>query len=138
MTKVVNVSLYALVAAISLGGGLWMGPGLRGAYERLFPDPPYISGDFKALYRETGKLVVLFSTSTCPHCRHAREFLDREHVEYQDFVVDQSADAERRFAALKGRPVPLLFIGDRRIVGFREDTIRESLALIRQAPKSGK
>jgi glutaredoxin len=103
---------------------------MRSLYERMFPEPAYVNGDYAALYRQAAKPVVMFSTSTCPHCQHARDFLQQAHVDYQDFVIDQSPDAKQQFSALGGSGVPLLFIGDRRILGFREDTLRESLALI--------
>ena len=120
----------AALLILFLGGGLLAGPSVRSAYERLFPEPAFVTGDFAALYREAGTPIVMFSTSTCPFCRRARELLDHEQAQYRDFVVDQSPDAQRQFEALGGGGVPLLFIGNRRIVGFRADTIRESLSSI--------
>jgi mycoredoxin len=121
--------LYLTVLSVCLMGGLALGPHAHAVYGRLFPEPAFIAGDFSAIYREAGKPVVVFSTSTCPHCRHLREFLAREHVDYRDYVVDESAAAEKRFRELNGDGVPLLFIGARRVVGFDERTVRESLAL---------
>lgn len=120
----------AILVAAFLGLGIWIGPYLRGAYERWFPEPAYVTGDYADLHRQTEKAVVLFSTSTCPYCQKTRELLAEEHVDYRDFVVDRSADAEREFKALGGGGVPQLFVGNRRITGFRPDAIRESLALI--------
>lgn len=120
----------AILVAAFLGLGLWIGPQLRIAYERGFPEPAYVTGDYADLHRQAEKPVVLFSTSTCPYCQKTRALLAEEHVDYQDFVVDRSADAERRFEALGGGGVPQLFVGDRRITGFRPDAIRESLARI--------
>jgi mycoredoxin len=128
MLKKALINLVAF--ALFLGAGLWLGPHLRSTFEHLFPEPAYVNGDYDALYRQAAKPVVMFSTSTCPHCQHAREFLREARVDYQDLVIDQSPDAKQQFTTLGGSGVPLLFIGSRRIVGFREDTIRESLALI--------
>lgn len=132
MKKIASLFLYLAAMTACVAFGLLIGPVVRGAYAHLVPGPAYVTGDFSALYREAGKPVVLFSTSTCPHCKSAREFLDGAHVGYRDFLVDESPEAQQRFKALKGDAVPLLFVGDRRIVGFREDTLRESLALIQQ------
>lgn len=121
----------ALVAAC-LAAGLWAGPHLRAAYAHWFPPPEFVTGNYEALYRQTGKPVVMFSTSECPYCRKARELFKREGVDYQDLVIDQSPDANRQFEALGAGGVPQLFIGDRRITGFREKAIRDSLTLIRQ------
>lgn len=120
---VVNV----LIVAVCLAAGLWLGPLARAGYERAFPPPLFVTGDYSAIYRQAASPVVMFSTSTCPHCADARRLLGQLGVSYRDMVVDQDADAKRRYEALEGDGVPLLFIGDRRILGFREAVIRESL-----------
>ncbi|MEO7324762.1 MAG: glutaredoxin family protein [Dokdonella sp.] len=123
--------LYAIVPLVALAAGVVAAPHSRALYERMFPEPAYVSGDFLALYRDAGKPVVMFSTSTCPFCKRTREWLASAHADYRDYVVDKSDDAKQRFEKIDGGPVPLLFIGDRRIVGFHEDTLRESLALLK-------
>lgn len=128
--KALAMNLVAVV--VFLVAGLWLGPHARSAYDHLFPEPAYVSGHYADVFRRAGKPVVLFSTSTCPHFEHARELLRAQHVDYQDLVIDQSPEAKKAFDALGGDAVPVLFIGDRRITGFHEDTIRESLALIRR------
>jgi len=121
--------LLALPAAC-LALGVLAGPQIRATYDRLFPAPAFTTGDFSLLQRESDAPVVLFSTSTCPYCREVRDLFVRLNVRYRDFVIDDSAEARQRFDRLGGRAVPLLLIGDRRIVGFREATIRDALALI--------
>ncbi len=70
-----------------LGAGLWLGPYAHTAYDRAFPEPPYVVGNYAAILQRADKPVVLFSTSTCPHCQHAREFLRAQKVDYADFVI---------------------------------------------------
>ncbi|MCL1634717.1 glutaredoxin family protein [Luteimonas sp. SX5] len=120
------------VVAVFLVGGFLLGSNLRRTYDRLFPEPDYVIGNYEELYDQAAKPVVIFSTSICKYCQYARELLRHENVAYQDFVIDKSADARRKFEALDGSGVPMLFIGNRRIVGFRENVIRDSLACIRQ------
>jgi mycoredoxin len=129
LLKTIILNLAVIVA---FGfAGFWLAPHARSAYEGIFPTPAFVNGNYSAIFQEAGKPVVMFSTSTCSHCAHAREYLSKAQIDYRDFVIDQSPDAKQRFDALGGDGVPLLFIGDRRITGFREDTIHESLALIR-------
>src|SRR5689334_6900363 len=124
---------FAALAAC-LAAGIGAGPFARAAYDRLFPEPPFVNGDFSALYREQDSSVVVFTTSTCPYCRATRELLRDERADFKDLVTDTSPDADTKFAALGGHGVPLIFIGNRRIEGFRPEVIRESLALLRQTP----
>lgn len=121
-----------VVLLLCLGLGIWSDPWLHNAYKRLFPEPAYVVGNYEAVYRQAGKPVVMFSKSTCPYCVQARALLERENIVFEELIVDQSPAARQQFDQLRGGSVPMLFIGDRRIVGFREDTIRESLALVRR------
>jgi glutaredoxin len=117
--------------------GVYGGPAARAAYAHVFPEPAFRTGDFSSLYRDAGSPVVLFSTSTCPYCKQTRELLQQRRVAYVDFVVDQSESAARRFKSVGGKGVPLIYVGDRSISGFREDAIVEALARLPPAHPSG-
>lgn len=123
--------LIALVPACFVGG-LYGGPWLRQAYAAIFPEPEYRTGDYSALYAEAGKQVVMFSTSTCPYCKRARDLLALEGVAYREYIVDQSAQARKQFLHRGGGAVPLIYVGDREIRGFRENAIRESIASLQK------
>lgn len=133
LRKITHQLLQAILLLAIVGAGLWLGPHARAMYARMFPPPAYESGDFSALRKQADKPVVIFTTSTCPYCKQARELLTREGVDYRDYVIDLSPQAERQFLSLNGKGVPLLFIGDRRISGFREEVIRESISLNRRS-----
>jgi glutaredoxin-like protein NrdH len=79
--------------------------------------------------------VTMYSLSTCGHCKSTKKFLDACAVEYKFTDVDL-LDGEERMAILedirKWNPrcsFPTIIIGDRVIVGYREDEIREALGL---------
>lgn len=118
----------AMWIAAFLGIGLFSGPYLRAGYERMFPPPDYVSGDYADYYGRAGKPVVMFSTSTCPYCKRARAWLQQQGVDYRDYVIDESADAHQLFDRLGGGGVPQVLVGHRRVLGFRENILRESLA----------
>lgn len=78
--------------------------------------------------------VVLFALSTCPHCRHAREFLDGNDIAYRYVYLDRLDGAEQRSALSEsekynpGRTFPTLVIDDGDvIVGFRESEYSDKL-----------
>jgi len=79
--------------------------------------------------------VKMFTISTCSHCRATKKFLDDCEVRYEFTDVDL-LDTEERTAILedvrKWNPrcsFPTIIIGDKVIVGFREDEIKEALGL---------
>jgi glutaredoxin len=129
--------LLLMGLVLVFAAGLYGGPLARSTYARAFPQPVFASGDYTALYRETGNRVVLFSTSTCPYCKKTRDMLDAKHVAYTDYVIDQSDASNAKFKALGGVAVPVLYIGGRSIRGFREPVIAEALAMLEKTPTTG-
>jgi len=80
-------------------------------------------------------LVKMYTLSTCSHCKAAKKFMSDCAVKYEFQDIDL-VTAEEREAILedlkKINPrctYPTIIIGDRVIVGFYEDSIREALGL---------
>ncbi len=111
-------------------GGRHLAPAVNTAWLRWFPPPEFVSGDFSALQAAAQSRVVLYATSTCPYCAQVRHLLDGAGVSYREYRIDASVAADAEFRRLDGRVVPLLFIGERRISGFREQAIRDALAAL--------
>lgn len=79
--------------------------------------------------------VTIYSLSTCSHCKAAKKFIGDCSVKYEFIDVDL-LDREERVAILEDvrrfNPrcsFPTIVIGDKVVVGFREDQIREALGL---------
>lgn len=83
----------------------------------------------------TDKPVKLYALSTCSHCRNTRKLLDSCNVKYDCVEVDQCPKEEREAVLDEVRKLnpqcsfPTLVIGDKVIVGFKEDEIKEALGL---------
>ena len=78
---------------------------------------------------------MMYTLSTCSHCRATKQLLDSCAVKYEFTDVDL-LDIKEREAILEDvkrwNPrcsFPTIIIGDRVIVGYREDEIREALGL---------
>ena len=79
--------------------------------------------------------VKMYSLSTCSHCKATKRFLDECHVKY-DFTDVDLLEGDERTAIIedvkKLNPkcsFPTITIGDKVIVGFKEDKIKEALGL---------
>jgi glutaredoxin len=125
-----------MLAAVFVGS-FHVGPVLRDTYRSAFPEPEYTTGDFTDLLGASGTAVVMYATGDCPYCEKARVLLAGERVAYTERRIDESAAIEAEFIERGGRGVPLLYIGDRRIAGYREFVIREALDRIRSAEGVG-
>jgi len=73
--------------------------------------------------------VVMYSTPRCGYCRRAKAFFNKHDVKFTDYNVASSKDAKKKFKALNGKGVPLIFIGDKRIVGFDKPIIKNALGI---------
>jgi glutaredoxin-like protein NrdH len=79
--------------------------------------------------------VMIYTLSTCSHCKATKKFLSDCDVKYEFTDVDL-LEGEERKAILedvkKWNPrcsFPTIVIGDKVVVGHREDEIREALGL---------
>ena len=78
--------------------------------------------------------VKVFALSTCIHCRDAKAFLDKCGVTYECVHVDELEGAERKSAMDEVKKInpdccfPTIQIGEKVIVGFKKNEIREALA----------
>ncbi len=65
-----------------------------------------------------GKSVVVYSTSTCPACRVAKQYMAQKGVAYQEIDIERSPTGREAFQRLGGRGVPLIIVGEKRMEGF--------------------
>jgi len=79
--------------------------------------------------------VKIFTLSTCSHCKAAKKFLNDNGITFEFVDVDQVQGAQRENIlneVVKYNPqrsFPTIIIGDRIIVGFKEDDIRKALGI---------
>lgn len=80
--------------------------------------------------------VILYALSTCIHCRHTREFLEKNNIEFDCTYVDKLEGDARNSALEKVREVnprlsfPTMVVGPSHVVvvGFNPEAIMEALS----------
>lgn len=115
--------------AACLAVGYYATPLAVGIWRDWFPPPEFTVADNRAFFADAGAEVVMFSDSQCPWCNKTRDYLRARNVRFREYVVDTSPEAMARYARLDIEvvAVPVLLIGDRRIVGYREAAFAEAL-----------
>jgi glutaredoxin-like protein NrdH len=79
--------------------------------------------------------VMIYTLSTCTHCKSTKEFLNGCGIEYKCIDVDKLDGEERQKIIEEVKQYnprcsfPTIIIGDKVIVGFRQDEIKEALNL---------
>jgi glutaredoxin-like protein NrdH len=79
--------------------------------------------------------ILIYTLSTCVHCKAAKKLLNECAVEYEFIDVDLLSGEERTAILADVRKLnpdcsfPTIIIGDQVIVGFRENEIRIALGL---------
>lgn len=87
-------------------------------------------GDFSLYLLDKKAPIILYGTSWCHYCASARDFLNKKGISYVDLDIEQSPQALKEYSALGGGGVPLLVIGSRKIQGFSEIAIKQSIELL--------
>ncbi|MCK5311004.1 MAG: glutaredoxin family protein [Desulfobacteraceae bacterium] len=83
----------------------------------------------------TEKKILIYTLSTCSHCKSTKKFLSECNVAYNNITVDDLKGEERKKAIediKKLNPLcsfPTTKINDTIIVGYKEKQIREALGI---------
>ena len=79
--------------------------------------------------------VKIYTLTTCSHCKSAKKFLSECSIKY-DFVDVDLLEGEERKAILEDvkrfNPkcsFPTIIIGEKVVVGYKEEDIKEALGL---------
>ncbi len=81
------------------------------------------------------KPVRIYTLSTCSHCKATKKLLDDCRVQYEFTDVDLLEGNERAAVLEDVRKLnprcsfPTIIIGDKVIIGYKEDEIKEALGL---------
>jgi len=81
------------------------------------------------------KSVELYSLSTCSHCKSVKNLFQKENIDYNYTDIDLLEGDERSDAIKTVKKLnykcsfPTICIGDKIIVGFKENEIKEALGL---------
>lgn len=76
------------------------------------------------------KSVKVYSTSTCPYCTMAKDFLKKNNIAFESIDVGADSEAGREMVEKSGQMgVPVLDIDGQIIVGFERDAIAKALGL---------
>jgi glutaredoxin len=84
--------------------------------------------------------VILYSLTTCGHCKTLRHYLDDREVAYRVIYVDMLFGEERNRVRRRLRSLnpaftfPTIVVGDAVVAGFKEEAISSALSdLIKQS-----
>ena len=89
-------------------------------------------------------LVVIYTLSTCPHCKEAKEYLEQNNIPFIDREIDTNEEHMATVMKIydsmgvpdQKRGVPLIVIDNRiRIQGFNKQKLQDALKEVTSKPK---
>jgi mycoredoxin len=83
-------------------------------------------GNYSSYYH-SGTNVVIYGTRECRYCIRARTYLREHNVAFDDRIIEDGNQAEKELSELGNSAVPVILIGDTKIVGYIEPQIDEAL-----------
>jgi len=74
--------------------------------------------------------VIVYSTSNCPYCVLAEEFLKENKIEFEKINVQENKEKAKKMIEKSGQSgVPVIDIDGKIIVGFDKEKIKELLGI---------
>ena len=75
------------------------------------------------------KNVVVFTSSTCPHCHTAKDYLEEKGIAFEERNVQKDSEARKELMSKGIMAVPVIQIEDELITGFDKERVDELLGL---------
>lgn len=74
--------------------------------------------------------VTIYSTPTCHFCHAAKDFFTENKIAFTDYDVAKDLPKRQEMIQKSGQMgVPVIYVGDRMVVGFDEDQLRQLLKI---------
>ncbi len=80
----------------------------------------YSAVEIKPLLERLGRTdkVVIYTTAWCGICKKAKKYFRKNSIAYIAYDVEKSRIGKRDYKALRGRAVPIIIVGNKRMNGF--------------------
>ena len=72
--------------------------------------------------------VIVYTSSTCPYCTLAKNYLSEKGIEYTEKNVQTDKEARKELMAMGHMGVPVLVVNGEEVVGFDKDKLDDLLA----------
>ena len=74
--------------------------------------------------------VTIYSTPTCHFCHAAKDFFTENRIAFTDYDVAKDLTRRQEMIQKSGQMgVPVIYVGDKVVVGFDEEALRGLLKL---------
>ena len=75
-------------------------------------------------------VVKIYTTTLCPYCKMAKEFLKENNIEFEEINVGNDPKAAQEMIEKSGQTgVPVIDINGEIIVGFNREKIKKALKI---------
>lgn len=71
--------------------------------------------------------IRIYTLSTCPHCKSAKEFLKEHNITFKNIKLDNNEKVQQELAQKGYMGVPVIDIDGEMIMGFDEEKLKEKL-----------
>jgi len=69
--------------------------------------------------------VVIYSAVWCGVCKRERQYFNTNKIPFNEYDVETSEKDRKDFLSMKGRGVPIIFIGKKRMNGFNSASFKK-------------
>lgn len=71
--------------------------------------------------------ILIYTSSTCPHCTTAKDYLNKNHLKFEEKNVSTDALARSEMQSLGAMGVPTLVVNGQMMVGFNPQELQKLL-----------
>ena len=78
----------------------------------------YESVSYDTSIFDTGRKVVMYSTSWCGYCKKAKAYFQHNGIRFTEYDIEKDAKAKTEYDKMQASGVPVILVGKKRMNGF--------------------
>ena len=76
------------------------------------------TSDYISSIDETEHSVIIYTNNHGRYCKIAKEYFEQNNIAYTEYNIEKDADAKKRYDEMGMTIVPVIFVGEKRLIGF--------------------
>lgn len=106
----------AFLYLLFVGAGLVLAYGAT--YARSWLTPEYTEANNGKYFAGKNTQIIVYGTSWCKYCKLTSEYFNKNNVSFEVLDIEKSELAKQQHAEIGEEGIPVVLIGNRRIVGY--------------------
>lgn len=113
-----------IIYSLILVSAITTGYVIKFAYTFYNKPKTFIQKNTDIHFANTDKNVIIYTTKWCPYCKKLRNYLEENHIDYEDRDIESNnLEINRLYKSINKNTIPIIVLKEKILIGFDEEQL---------------